>query len=124
VDELGDMVERELAAADMAGHLPAGAVLVGGGTELPGLPRRLFERWEMPVRIGRPSGLSGLADAVRGPAHASAVGLLLWAARGVSGASAVPHERSTPAAADGMGRVLSWAREAFLPGDAHRHLGS
>jgi cell division protein FtsA len=34
----------------------------------------------MPVRVGRPRNLGGLADAVGSPIHATAVGLLLYGA--------------------------------------------
>jgi len=33
-----------------------------------------------PVRLGRPAGMRGLPEAASGPAFATAVGLLFWAA--------------------------------------------
>jgi cell division protein FtsA len=113
-DEIADLVSAELESAGFAGHMPAGAILVGGGTELAGIPRRLGARWGVPVRVGRPSRLLGLADAVRGPAHAGVVGLLLWGDRAAHDAA---QPLSSPSdASSGMARVLAWARTAFLPG--------
>ena len=57
-DEIAGLVNAELERAGMAGRLAAGAVLVGGGSELGGLARRLCEQWGAPVRIGRPHGCS------------------------------------------------------------------
>ena len=112
-DETAERVWAELDDAGLHDRLPAGAVLVGGGTELQGLPQRLAARWGMPVRVGRPRGVVGLADAVRGPAHASAVGLLLWDARGIADAALMPAEREGDA--KGIARLIDWARRAFLP---------
>jgi cell division protein FtsA len=53
------------------------AVLTGGACQLAGM-RELVQRvLNKQVRIGRPQGLPGLAPALAGPDHATAVGLLL-----------------------------------------------
>lgn len=118
-DEIARLVMAEIERAKLGGLLPAGVVLVGGGTELGGLPRRLYEHWGLPVRIGRAGDVIGLGDAARGPAHAGAVGLLLWKSRGVVDAAAwtvAPAARRGPDGRGGMARALDWARTAFLPG--------
>jgi cell division protein FtsA len=120
VDEIAEMVAIEIERAGFTGRLPAGAVLVGGGTELAGIPRRLGARWDVPVRIGRPSKVVGLADATRGPAHAAAVGLLLWAASGASDAALSPRDAPAHTGAPGLARVADWFRQAFLPGGGRR----
>jgi len=53
-------------------------VLTGGASQLSGLPeaaRRILGR---NVRIGRPLGVAGLPEAAKGPAFATAVGLLIY----------------------------------------------
>jgi cell division protein FtsA len=35
----------------------------------------------LPVRIGAPTGMSGISDVLRDPAYATSVGLLLWGAK-------------------------------------------
>jgi cell division protein FtsA len=117
-DELATLVLAELEAAGLAGRLPAGAVLVGGGSELGGLPRRLHARWSRPVRMGRTSEVAGLADAARGPAHAGACGLLLWGAKGVRDAAGLSMAAERVVSGAGVARVLSWAKAAFLPSSA------
>jgi cell division ATPase FtsA len=83
-------------------------VLVGGGTELQGLARRLHERWALPVRIGRPRDVTGLTDAAGGPGHAAAVGLLMWSQRQVEDHAPL----SSVGSRNGM---MGWMREALLP---------
>ena len=53
-------------------------MLTGGASQLVGLPeaaRRILGR---NVRIGRPLGVAGLPEAAKGPAFATAVGLLIY----------------------------------------------
>ncbi len=112
LDQLASLIAEELERVGLAGRLPAGAVLVGGGAELGGIVRRLAAHWECPVRIGRPTGIAGLADAVRGPGHAGVVGLLLWRARDICDAAIPAGE---PRSDHQLARALSWFRRAFLP---------
>ncbi len=113
-DELIDLVLGALSEAELASRLPAGAVLVGGGTELAGFPRRFSQRSHAPVRIGRPGGVIGLSEATKGPDHAAAVGLLMWSARRIRDAATglANGEEETN---DGKLRWSTWLRDAFLP---------
>ncbi len=61
------------------GLVPAGLVLTGGTAQLPGLRDLAREMTHLPVRIGVPTGVRGLPEALRGPENATGVGLLLWA---------------------------------------------
>jgi cell division protein FtsA len=119
VDEIADMIQKEMAAAGLADRLPAGIVLVGGGTELAGLPRRFRDRLSMPVRVGRPTHIIGLSEATRGPDHAAAVGLLLWRARGLAdAATGVTDKEAEPVR---MTRLTTWLKDAFVPARNGRH---
>ena len=116
-DEIARLVIEAVERLGDVDHLPAGVVLTGGGTELSGLPRRLYERWGLPVRIGRAADVIGLGDAARGPSHAGVVGLLLWTSRKVPDAVGllVGQEINPATGLTGMDRVLGWAKAAFLP---------
>lgn len=112
-DEIARMVGEALDDAALEDRPPAGVVLVGGGAELNGLPRRLGDAWGMPVRRGRPTQIAGLASAAGTPAHAAAVGLIMWAAREV-------RDAATPVTSSGRssgepGGMLDWVRSALLP---------
>jgi cell division protein FtsA len=114
-DEIGELVWQELQRVHLHDRMAAGAVLVGGGSELGGLGRRLCDRWGVPLRIGRPTNLLGLADSARSPGHDAAVGLLQWASRGVRDATPRSSFQARSGSGGGMARVLHWARAAFLP---------
>ncbi len=58
-------------------------VLTGGGALLRGLERLAREHYNIPVRIGKPQGVMGLADVVAFPGHAVAVGLVRYLAQGM-----------------------------------------
>ncbi|MEZ4607236.1 MAG: hypothetical protein R2865_10680 [Deinococcales bacterium] len=47
---------------------------------MPGIEQVAGERLRLPVRIGKPVGVSGLVDVVASPAHATAVGLVRYGA--------------------------------------------
>lgn len=79
VVEILDMVKSTLEQRVGALELLAGSVVITGGASLmPGLERVAAERFRLPVRIGKPVGVSGLVDVVASPAHATAVGLVRY----------------------------------------------
>ena len=80
MQELLQMVQKEIRKSGVSDLLPAGVILTGGGSLLKGTQDVASEFLGMPVRFGRPGHISGLADAVAGPEFATAVGLLLFGA--------------------------------------------
>ncbi len=54
-------------------------IVTGGSALLPGVNELARRDFSLPVRLGRPGGVEGLADMVSSPAHAVAVGLLHYA---------------------------------------------
>jgi len=114
-DEMATMVLDALREAQLEDDLPAGVVLVGGGAELNGLPKRLSERWGLPVRVGSATQIAGLTDTAGTPGHAAAVGLLMWAARGVRDAAIEPGRNGSSEPGGGIRGVLASLKRAFLP---------
>jgi cell division protein FtsA len=80
MQEVFELVGRELERADGEGLTPTGLVLTGGGSQLAGVVELASRTLEIPVRVGRPRNVGGLADAVDSPIYATAVGLLLFGA--------------------------------------------
>jgi len=79
VVEILDLVRSNIEQRMGALELLAGNVVVTGGASLmPGLDQVATERFRLPVRIGKPEGVSGLVDVVASPAHATAVGLVRY----------------------------------------------
>ncbi len=79
VVEILDLVRRDIEQRMGALELLAGNVVITGGASLmQGLDQVATERFRLPVRIGKPEGVSGLVDVVASPAHATAVGLVRY----------------------------------------------
>ena len=76
--ELLDLVAAELRRSGFEDLIAAGIVLTGGSAKMEGVVELAEEIFNMPVRLGVPQYVSGLADVVRNPIHATGVGLLLF----------------------------------------------
>ncbi|MFQ5854485.1 MAG: cell division protein FtsA [Anaerolineae bacterium] len=114
VGEILHLINTETKRSGYDGLLPAGVVFCGGSTELPGLKELARHTLEAPVRIGTPQGMSGLSDAVTGPAYATSVGLLLWGLRHGENV-AIRTNGHRPGANNALGRFLGWVKRAFFP---------
>lgn len=79
-EELFLMVQKELIRSGFDELIAGGAVLTGGTSKMPGAVELAEEILHMPVRVGVPQNLHGLADVVQNPAHATGVGLLMFGA--------------------------------------------
>jgi cell division protein FtsA len=80
VEEMFDLALQEIKRSGYDGLLPAGMVLTGGTSLLPGIRPLASKVLGMPVRTAQPEKLLGLADKLNSPAYSTSVGLLTWAA--------------------------------------------
>ena len=78
-EELLGLVQAELRRSGYEGLVAAGVVLTGGTAKMEGVIELAEEVFHLPVRLGLPQNVMGLADVVRNPIHATGVGLLLFA---------------------------------------------
>lgn len=78
VEEIFDLVLQEIKRSGYDGLLPAGMVLTGGVSALPGIRGVASGVLGLPVRVGRPENLTGMTDRLDSPAFATSVGLLRW----------------------------------------------
>ncbi len=79
VGEMFSLILQEIKRSGYDGLLPAGMVLTGGTSALPGIQRVAREVLGMPVRTAQPEQLVGLVDRLNSPAYSTSVGLLHWA---------------------------------------------
>ncbi len=79
VEEIFDLVLQEIKRSGYDGLLPAGMVLTGGTSNLPGIRSLASNLLGLPVRIAKPENLIGLVDQLHSPAYSTSVGLLYWA---------------------------------------------
>jgi cell division protein FtsA len=115
VEEILELIRDRLNASGYAGVIGRRTVLTGGGSQLTGLAdaaRRLLAR---NVRLGRPLGVARLPEAARGPAFATAAGLLVYPE--VADLDQVERGFAAPLAMTGTGgyfaRVGRWIKESF-----------
>ena len=115
---LQEVLELALGEASRAGyqqHLPAGVILTGGGSQLPGIVELGREVFAVPVRLGAPAqGLSGLVDSVESPRMAVPAGLVLYGAKQVALGAGFGSGRSrSPAVEKVFGPVKRWLQDFF-----------
>ncbi len=80
-DELFMLIQDELRRSGYADLLSAGVVLTGGTSKMEGAIELAEEIFHMPVRLAKPQGITGFSEISSNPIYATAVGLLLHAAR-------------------------------------------
>ncbi len=79
VEEIFLLVLQEIKRSGYDGLLPAGMVLTGGTSLLPGIRGLASKVMGLPVRLAQPENLIGLTDQLNSPAYSTSVGLLNWA---------------------------------------------
>jgi cell division protein FtsA len=79
VDEIFSLVLQEIKRSGYDGLLPAGMVLTGGTSVLPGIRTLASRVLGLPVRVAQPENLVGMTDKLYSPAYSTSVGLLRWA---------------------------------------------
>ena len=84
-EELLVLVQAELRRSGFEDLVAAGMVLTGGSSKMEGLVGLAEEILHMPVRVGTPHGIAGLADMVRNPIHSTGVGLLQFGRKHAAG---------------------------------------
>lgn len=79
VAEIFGLVLQEIKRSGYDGLLPAGMVLTGGSSLLPGIRTLASKVLGLPVRLAQPENLIGMVDRLNSPAYSTGVGLLRWA---------------------------------------------
>jgi cell division protein FtsA len=122
MDEIFDLVQREIVAAGYASRLNAGIVLTGGAAMMQGAAELANDVFGTGVRVGSPAeNLAGLSDSVDAPRFATVVGLAQYGAlRLALGGVGAGARRGggiggkTPASVDKIAdRVKTWHQDFF-----------
>src|ERR1044071_1709972 len=80
IEEIFSLIKAEIARLGCEDLLASGAVITGGATQLPGMVEVGEEIRVLPVRLGVPKGVGGLAEVVKPPSFATGVGLVQYGA--------------------------------------------
>ena len=86
LEEILQLVMMEIPRDKREEIIPSGLVMTGGTATIPGMEVMARDAIEMDhVRIGVPTGITGISDTLHGPASANSVGLLFWAVNNEEG---------------------------------------
>jgi len=110
VEELFSLVQQVLRESGFEELLSSGVVLTGGSSVMQGMVELGEEIFHMPVRVGVPKYAGGLADVVRSPRYATAVGLLLEGVQQVRQGQISRQDGSVRAV---LGRMREWFQRNF-----------
>ena len=121
LNEMFQLIAGEVKKSQYGGLTPSGLVITGGGALTVGIVESAKRILGMPVRVGVPSGISGLIDDIESPTFASAVGLLKYAQRQFDDQyqdrsniiSSLPSLNKIPGSA-AVGKITNWIK-SLLP---------
>ncbi len=116
VEEIFSLMGQEIKRSGYDGLLPAGVVLTGGSSQLPGIKKLASDVLGLPVRVARPENLVGMVDRLQSPAYSTSVGLIQWASRMKEVDPGAVSKKLVPV----RGNPLNWERilsvlKRFLP---------
>lgn len=77
LEEIFELVNKELKSIGRAAKLPGGAVLTGGGANLAGIDGYARQVLQLSARVGATAEFAGVSDKVASPSWATVVGLML-----------------------------------------------
>jgi cell division protein FtsA len=80
-EELFTIMKEEVERMGMIRSLNSGIVLTGGGSLLEGMVEIAERIFDLPVRVGRPTGVGGLIDVINSPVYSTAAGLIIYGYR-------------------------------------------
>ncbi len=113
VEEMLSLINREMCDLKVGDGrvkdlVNVGIVLTGGTALLTNIQELAEQIFDLPVRIGMPSGVGGVNDIIHTPQCATAVGLLLYGMRNRADAQALAHRNKK-----GMGKISSQLKGFF-----------
>jgi len=115
VQEIFDLVNRELKKIGRQKLLPAGVVLVGGGSLISGIVEVAKKELGLPAQVGIPSEVEGILEKVDNPAFATATGLIIQALQvGKTNNQKISFLPTISSSSATINKIKKWFR-AFLP---------
>ena len=81
MEEIFTLIKREIYKSEMENIIASGLILTGGASQLNDLPELAESIFDVPTRLGKPRGITGLVDVVNNPMYSTGVGLVLYGAK-------------------------------------------
>jgi cell division protein FtsA len=113
LEEIFDVVAKELKKAGRAGQLPSGVVLTGGTAKIKGIAEYAKNKLGLAARVGKASGYGGVAESIEEPQFATVVGLMLLDSQGVGRAAPTSPRGGGKAAMKSAGGMISKFLDRF-----------
>lgn len=122
LEETFELIRDRLDAAGVGKTSGRRLVLTGGGSQMPGAGELAGRVFGKQVRIAGPTGVTGLGDAVSGPAFSAVAGIVRRETRGAAeaisgpprlGGFAIATRRRGEAGAGGASSMWRWFAESF-----------
>ena len=76
LDEIYDMIRDNVSRSGYDINMPAGIVITGGTSQLQNVLTKAEEKFGVPVRVGYPTGLSGMTEEISDPSYSAVQGLI------------------------------------------------
>ncbi len=111
VEELYSLVQAELRRSGFEDLLSSGIVITGGSSAMQGMVELGEEIFHMPVRLGLPRYTGGLADVVKTPRFATAIGLLHYGMEQQQRNAAARMQSAS--IGDVLARMKAWMQKNF-----------
>lgn len=113
MEEIYCLVLREIKRTGYSGMLGAGIVITGGCALMPGAAELAEQVFQMPVRVGIPTGFGGLAETAKSPVHATGVGLVHYGARHGGESKGIGAFGGDDHFSKIFGKMKEWIKEFF-----------
>lgn len=107
--ELLEIAYEQIKASGLEDQIAAGLVITGGTAKMEGAVEFAEEVFQMPVRVGKPHSVKGLAEYVDDPSYATAVGLLQYGKQNSNNKKALPKSGEESV----LKRIQSWFKGEF-----------
>lgn len=85
VEEIFQLVKREIIKSGYDNLVSSGIVLTGGTAAMEGITELAEQVFNLPVRRGLPMGITGLVDVVKSPMYSTGVGLVQYGGKHLTG---------------------------------------
>ncbi len=113
IEEVFEMIRSKIELGGASAHAGKRVVLTGGASQLLGVREMATNILGKQVRLGRPRALPGLAEAVSGPAFATALGMLEYVVKKPMEEQMFDDYRHRGGLTSGFEKVVSWFKENF-----------
>ncbi|WP_371196347.1 cell division protein FtsA [Glaciecola sp. SC05] len=107
--ELLEIAYEQIKGSGLEDQIAAGLVITGGTAKMEGAVEFAEEVFQMPVRVGKPHSVKGLAEYVDDPSYATVVGLLQYGKQNSNNKKTLPKSGEESV----LKRIQSWFKGEF-----------